>query len=90
MQSQGRTLMVNPTKQQKIERSNAFSLGEMKRGFEYEVLYEGLWENADETSFACNIGSRKTHAFIGDKEVKYADVVSGGEPVTMTVRLYWW
>ena len=38
-------------------------------------------------TFVFNMDNGKTLAFIGDKEVKYADVVSGGEPITMMVRI---
>ena len=70
-----------------IERSIAFHLGELKRGFESGQLHEDECENADETHFVFNMDNGKTLAFIGDKEVKYADVVSGGEPITMMVRI---
>jgi hypothetical protein len=35
-------------------------------------------ENADETHFVVNMDNGRTQGMIGDGDVKYADVVSGG------------
>ena len=43
--------------------------------------------NADETHFIINVDNGKTLGFVGSGEVKYANVVSGGESFTMMVRL---
>eukprot|EP00171_Calliarthron_tuberculosum_P003520 IDg3520t1 len=43
--------------------------------------------NADETHFLFNVDNGRTLGFAGQSEVKYADVVSGGEGMTMLVRL---
>ena len=44
-------------------------------------------ENADETHFIINFDNGRTLGFSGDKEVKYADVVSRSEGFTMVMRL---
>ena len=43
--------------------------------------------NADETHFIINVENGKTLGFVGSGEVKYADVVSGGESFTTMVCL---
>ena len=44
-------------------------------------------ENADETQFVVNMDNGRTLGFRGDVEVRYADVTSGGEGMTMMVRI---
>ena len=44
-------------------------------------------ENFDETHFVINMDNGRTLGFKGDTDVKYADVTSGGEAMTMVVRL---
>ena len=41
----------------------------------------------DETHFVINMNNERTLRFRGDQAVKYADVVSGGEAMTMVVRI---
>lgn len=43
--------------------------------------------NAEGTNFVFNMDIGKTLGFIGDKHVKYFDLVHGGDPTTMMVRL---
>lgn len=57
----------------------AIHLGELKRGFESGVLDENRIANMDETHFIINMDNKKTLARRGDENVKYADVVSGGQ-----------
>ncbi|MEM7298840.1 MAG: hypothetical protein AAF391_11305, partial [Bacteroidota bacterium] len=80
-------LLLSPSKQEFIERKVAFHLGLLKRGFESGTFREDSVENADETHFVVNMDNGKTLGFIGDRHVKYADVVSGGDSMTMMVRL---
>lgn len=87
LRAQTGKLMVSPLKQAHIEKSVAFHLGILKRGFASGELQEDNMENADETHFVFNMDNGKTLGMIGDNDVKYADVVSGGEPITMMVRL---
>ena len=65
----------------------AFHLGELKRGFESGELDEDLVENADETHFVFNMDNGRTVGMRGDEHVKYADVASGDEGITMMVRI---
>ena len=85
--SQTEKLMVSPDKQLEIEKRVAYHLGCLKRAFESGELNEDTVENADETHFVFNLDNGKTRGFIGDNHVKYADVVSGGEPITMMLRI---
>lgn len=58
----------------------------VKKGFECVQLNEDEVESDDETHFLLNMNKGKTLAFIREKEVKYADGVSRGEPFTIMVR----
>lgn len=80
-------LAVSPEKQLFIERSIAFHLGTMKRCFASGELNEDTIENADETHFVFNMDNGRTVGMRGDEHVKYADVVSGDEGITMMVRV---
>ena len=44
-------------------------------------------QDVDETHFTINMDEGTTFGFCGEVEVKYADVVSGGEGITILVRL---
>lgn len=44
-------------------------------------------ESADETHFLINMDKGRTLGFHGDERVKYADVTSGGEGMTMMIRI---
>lgn len=87
IRSQTGKLMVSPAKQLFIEKSVAYHLGVVKRAFDSGQLKEGEVDNADETHFIINMDNGKTLGLRGDAHVKYADVVSGGEPMTMMVRI---
>lgn len=50
-------------------------------------LDENYQENMDEIHFLINMNNGRTLGFRGDREVKYAEVVSGGVPITMTVKI---
>lgn len=51
------------------------------------MFEEDAMENADETHFVFNMDNGRTLGFRGTSTVKYADVVSGGENITMMVRI---
>ncbi|KAL3693634.1 hypothetical protein R1sor_007285 [Riccia sorocarpa] len=80
-------LSCNPAKQEYIDRSIAYHLGILCRGFQSGELDENLQENADETHFVINMDNGHTLGFRGDENVKYADVVSGGVSVTTVVKV---
>ncbi len=48
---------------------------------------ENLIENIDETHFVISMDNGRTLGFAGDDNEKYADVVIGGEGITMIVPL---
>jgi hypothetical protein len=80
-------LSVSPEKREFIDRSCVYHLGIVKRAFENGDLKEEMVENWDETHFVINLDNGKTLGLIGEKSIKYADVVSGGEGMTMLVRI---
>lgn len=85
--TQSGKLQISPAKQLEIEQEVARHLGRMKQGFENGDVDENNISNADETHFIFNMDNGKTLGFCGDEEVRYADVTSGGEGMTMLVRL---
>ena len=44
-------------------------------------------EIVDETHFLINVDNKKTLGFCGDQAMKYSDVVSSKEAMTMVVRV---
>ncbi|POM74274.1 Hypothetical protein PHPALM_8797 [Phytophthora palmivora] len=70
-----------------IKNSVAFQLGALRRGFKDGSLDEDVVENIDETHFVVDFDNGKTLGFSGEKQIMYADVVSGGQGMTMVVRL---
>lgn len=85
--SQAGKLQVSTAKQDFIEREVAFHLGKLCREFNSRGLDEDCVYNADETHFAINMHNHKTVSVRGSSEVKYADVVSGDEGMTMMVTI---
>jgi hypothetical protein len=59
----------------------------LQRGFQTGIFDENLIENIDKTHFVVNVDNGRTLGFRGDTIVKYADVVSGGDSMTMVVRI---
>ena len=80
-------LQLSNEKEVYIAKTVAYHLGQLKRDFDSGKLDENYVENMDETHFVFNMDDGKTLGFIGDNEVKYADVSSGGDPMTMVVRI---
>ncbi|KAL3691653.1 hypothetical protein R1sor_005304 [Riccia sorocarpa] len=80
-------LSCSPAKQEFIDRSIAYHLGRLCKGFQSGELDENLQENADETHFVINMDNSHTLGFRGDENVKYADVVSGRVSMTMVVKV---
>jgi hypothetical protein len=70
-----------------MEREVARHMGVLKRAFESGVLDENCVENGDETHFVINLEYGRTLGAIGETEIRYADVVSGGVGMTMFVRV---
>ncbi|KAL3685112.1 hypothetical protein R1sor_003134 [Riccia sorocarpa] len=80
-------LMVSQAKQERIERSVAVHLRMLAGQFQSGQLDENLLENTDETHFMINMDNGKTLGSRGDNDVKYDDVVSGGQGMTMVVKV---
>lgn len=80
-------LLLSPAKELFIEKEVAYHLGQIAREFWSNSVDENDIGNADETHFLINVDNCRTLGFSGDVSVKYADVVSGGEGITMVVRL---
>ena len=65
----------------------AFYLGILYRGFSNGTSDENLMENIDETHFVVNMNNKITLGFRGDITVSNAEVVSGGDSMTMVIRI---
>lgn len=79
--------MIRPVKQEKMEQEVQFHFGVFKRDFYRGELDQDLVENLDEIHFVVNMENGLSVSFVGKKEVKYADVSSGGVGMTMMVRI---
>lgn len=77
-------LMVSHEKETFIEKEVSYHLGTLKQEFDEKLIDEN---DTDETHFIINMDNLETLDKIGDQHVKYADVVSGGEGMTMMGRL---
>lgn len=78
---------MSPQKELEIEIDVSRHLGKLKRMLSSGEVDENNIGNADETHFVVNMDNGRTLGFAGSSDVKYADVVSGGEGMTMLVRL---
>lgn len=85
--TQSGKLQLGPAAQEMIEKRVAYFLGTVAREFMSGRLNEDDVENSNEAHFVVNYDNGKTLGFWEDSEVRYADVVSGGEGMTMMVRL---
>lgn len=80
-------LLISPAKLEIIHRKVAYHLGELARDFRSGRLHEQDLFNADETHCVIHLHNSRTLAKRGESEVKYADVVSGDEGMTLMVLL---
>jgi hypothetical protein len=78
-------LSWSPEKERHMKMLTTFHLGVIQCGFLSREYNKNYIENVDETHFVINIENRRTLGFRGDETVKYVDVVSGGEAMTMVV-----
>jgi hypothetical protein len=74
-------------KEIQIEMRAAHHLGVLQRDFQTGIFDENLIKNIVETHFVINMDNGRTLGFRGDTTVKYADVISGGDSMTMVVRI---
>lgn len=70
-----------------VERRVAYFPGCISREFSSGTLIEDCVENVDESHLDFNVDNGKTLGFRGDNKMRYAEVVSGGEGMTMMVRI---
>ena len=77
---------LSPGKEIQLEREIAYHLNYLARQFRTKQIDENDVENADETHVVIDMYNGSTLGFTGDEGVKYADVVSGGEGMTLLVR----
>lgn len=77
-------VMVSFEKQGQIEKQVVYHLGWQKLAFESESQNNDV-ENVDETHVVIKCDKAVTLGLVGDKKVKYADVVSGDEDTIMLV-----
>lgn len=87
VRAQTRKLLCSPEKELHVEKTIAYHLGELFRGFSSDQLDENLIENMDETHFVMNVDNGRNLGIRGDNDVKYANVVSGGECIIMMIRI---
>jgi hypothetical protein len=80
-------LAVSKDQQEHIEKPVAYHLGDVGRRFKAGEMDENMAENVDEIHYIVNMDDGMTLGFVGDDQIKYADVVSGGEGMPMIVRL---
>ena len=59
----------------------------LHKGFKTRVFDDNLMENVDETHFVVNLENGRTLGFKGNTTVKYTEVVSGGDSMTMVIRI---
>lgn len=81
-------IMVSPANREPIERDVAHHLGILCRELRTGILNEEMVFNADETIFVTDQHNHKTLSIRGDDEVKYADVFSGDDEMTLLVLIY--
>lgn len=76
-------LLASPLKELFIKKTVAFHLGMLKRKFDSGELKPSEQFNMDETHLIVSEKTQKILDFIGVKNVKYVDVVSGTENMTV-------
>ena len=74
-------------KELQIEMQTTYHLEVLCRGFLSRQFNENLMENLDKTHFVVNLNNGRTLGFQGNTTVKYAEVVSEGESMTMVLRI---
>lgn len=64
-----------------------YHLGCLNHTFQYGEINGDEFENADETQFVFSIDNNKNLGYINKNDVKYADIVSSDDPITVVMRL---
>ena len=87
--SQRGQLTCNSEKELQIEKTTTYHLGVQHRGFKSGFFDDNLMENVHETHFVVNLDNSRILGFRSNTIVKYAEVVSGGDSMTMVIRITW-
>lgn len=80
-------LQVSNVKEVEIHKSVSFFLGALNKCFDNGTFKNELIENVDETNCLINMDEGLTLEKRGEKVIKYMDVVSGKEGITLLVRV---
>lgn len=80
-------LQLSPDKICYIEKKEKFHHCLLKHGYNIGMLCENSKGNADRTHIVVYFDTGKTLGFIGNQHANYAEVISGGEAITMMVRI---
>lgn len=87
LRAQAGNHLISQRKQTYTEKTVACSMGKLNRGFDSGELNDDLIENADETHCVINMNNGKTLRFIGDEHLKHMDVISGGDAMTIVIKV---
>lgn len=74
-------------KKRKLSSEVLLHISELKRAFESGELDENTVFNMGEAHFVINMDNKKTLGFRGDTTIRYHDVVSGGEGMTLVLKI---
>ena len=85
--SQSGKLKMSPEKTVQLEEEMERHLGRLNIGFNNGKFVEDDIGNADETHFQFDMTDGKTLGFTNDEEVRYADMTSGSEGMTLLLRI---
>ena len=78
---------MSPMKQEMVEHEVAYHFGDVSSEFQDGTLCEECVFNVDETHFVIDTNDEHTLAQEGKETVKFAQVVSGDERMTLMVML---
>lgn len=85
--SQTGKLKISAEKTIELEKFVARHLGRLNKSFESGYLYEVCISNADKTHFVFNVDDGCTVGFTNDQDVRFANVTSVTEGMTMIFRI---
>lgn len=80
-------LKISPEKTCALDKYVAHHLGHLKLGFENVELDEECISIANVTHVVINIDDGRTLGFENDQDIRYADITSGSEGMTIIVRI---
>lgn len=77
---------MSTAKTVELEKEVAHHLRVLRKRFEWGDIDKDNVSDVDETHFVLNMDNGRTFRFTSDEHMRYADVTSGGESLTMIVR----